>query len=103
MDFKFPGRAGSTPKSQYALTGVLGSGNLEVMIESRPLGGKCHVEVVTSIPGFQETWEMVLEAFFTRHSLTDVLVSINDAGATPAVVSLRLDQAALKLIDGEGE
>ncbi len=31
--------------------------------------------------------------FFARHPLADVRISINDIGATPAIVSLRLDQA----------
>jgi malonate decarboxylase delta subunit len=34
-----------------------------------------------------------LKDLFQRHALADVLISINDAGATPAVVGLRLDQA----------
>ena len=32
-----------------------------------------------------------------RHALAGVRVSINDMGATPAVVSLRLDQAVAEL------
>jgi malonate decarboxylase delta subunit len=35
----------------------------------------------------------VLDDFFARHPLANVRISINDVGATPAVVSLRLDQA----------
>jgi len=35
----------------------------------------------------------VLGDFFERHSLSHVRISINDAGATPAIVTLRLDQA----------
>ena len=31
--------------------------------------------------------------FFARHPLADVRISVNDNGATPAIVSLRLDQA----------
>jgi malonate decarboxylase delta subunit len=31
--------------------------------------------------------------FFARHQLADVRISINDNGATPAIVALRLDQA----------
>jgi len=36
----------------------------------------------------------VVRDFHQRWQLADVHVSINDMGATPAVVSLRLDQAA---------
>ncbi|TMG99639.1 MAG: malonate decarboxylase acyl carrier protein, partial [Betaproteobacteria bacterium] len=31
--------------------------------------------------------------FFERHRVGGIRISINDAGATPAIVSLRLDQA----------
>jgi hypothetical protein len=40
----------------------------------------------------------VISDFAQRHPLRDVRVSINDAGATPAVVSLRLDQAVETLL-----
>jgi len=35
--------------------------------------------------------------FHERHHLAGVAVSVNDMGATPAVVSLRLDQAVAGL------
>jgi malonate decarboxylase delta subunit len=35
----------------------------------------------------------VVADFHRRHGLAGVRVSVNDMGATPAVVSLRLDQA----------
>jgi malonate decarboxylase delta subunit len=38
-------------------------------------------------------WEAVVADFFARHRLADVRISINDNGATPAIVALRLDQA----------
>jgi malonate decarboxylase delta subunit len=76
------------------LVGVVGSGNLEVLIEQRPLDGGCEVEISTAAHGFGQIWEAVVRDFYQRWQLADVRVSINDMGATPAVVSLRLDQAA---------
>ena len=74
------------------LVGVLASGNLEVLVESaRGLG--CRVDVDTSARGFGPIWEAVLRDFHARHGLAGLTVSIHDMGATPAVVSLRLDQA----------
>jgi malonate decarboxylase delta subunit len=35
----------------------------------------------------------VMKDFFARHRAGDIRISVNDAGATPAIVSLRLDQA----------
>lgn len=75
------------------LVGVVSSGNLEVLIESVDLNGGCEVEVKTAAVGFGTIWQAVISDFHARWSLGDVRISINDVGATPAVVSLRLDQA----------
>jgi malonate decarboxylase delta subunit len=75
------------------LVGVVGSGNLEVLIEPTAQDGACTVEVSTAAMGFGAVWEAVIADFFVRHPLADVRISVNDNGATPAIVSLRLDQA----------
>lgn len=75
------------------LVGVVGSGNLEVLVEPADLNGACRVEVLTAAVGFGKIWQAVLDDVFQRHPVADVRISINDVGATPAVVSLRLDQA----------
>jgi malonate decarboxylase delta subunit len=101
LEFDFPGKAArAAPPRAWALAGVLSSGNLEVLIEHVPLEGACAVAVSTSAIGFGDVWRAVLADFFARHPLADVRVSINDAGATPAVVSLRLDQAAEEFAGG---
>jgi malonate decarboxylase delta subunit len=78
---------------QSALCGVVSSGNLEVMIEANSTPETCHFEVNTSADGFQDIWRAVLADFSERHKVGGLNISINDAGATPAVVSLRLTQA----------
>jgi malonate decarboxylase delta subunit len=90
--------AGSRPAGAFApvLVGVVGSGNLEVMVEPSA-GAGCRFEVSTSARGFGNIWQAVLSDFHERHPLAGVSVSINDMGATPAVVSLRLAQAAAEL------
>ncbi len=96
LQFEFKGRAAAdspAPANPPVLVGVVSSGNLEVMMEKAALGGNCRVVVNTSIQGYGTIWRAVLEDLFQRHALSDVLISINDVGATPAVVSLRLDQA----------
>ena len=95
LDFSYTGRqpAGRFPA---VLVGVVGSGNLEVMLEAAP-GDVCAVRVETSARGFGPIWQAVLDDFHERHPLAGVRVSINDMGATPAVVSLRLDQAVAEL------
>lgn len=79
------------------LVGVVGSGNLEVMVESLADSAQCRVDVITSAQGFAPIWQAVMQDFQERHGLVGIAISINDMGATPAVVSLRLDQAAAEL------
>ncbi len=98
LEFDYDG-TGAKPARAFALAGVVGSGNLEVLIEAADLGGRCAAVVDTSVRGYGETWRQVLADFFARHAMSDVRVSINDGGATPAVVSLRLDQAAAEIKD----
>jgi len=93
LQYEFAGqRVVATPPA-HALVGVVASGNLEVMIEPAALGGRMQVQITTAAGGFGAVWEAVLRDFNGRHPLADVRISINDVGATPAVVSLRLDQA----------
>jgi malonate decarboxylase delta subunit len=80
--------------TQPCLVGVVGSGNLEVLVERADLNGACEVEVRTAAVGFGAIWQAVIADFHVRWPLADARISINDVGATPAVVSLRLDQAA---------
>ncbi|RBA25407.1 malonate decarboxylase acyl carrier protein [Herminiimonas fonticola] len=75
------------------MVGVVSSGNLEVLIESAELNGGCEVEIKTAAVGFGAIWQAVISDFHQRWALENVRILINDAGATPAVVSLRLDQA----------
>lgn len=90
-----PAGAGPSPAPVAApvLVGVVGSGNLEIMIEPVDLAGGCAVEIITAAVGFGAIWQAVITDFFERWRPSNLRVSINDVGATPAVVSLRLDQA----------
>src|SRR5437764_8263004 len=92
LHFSFDG--GSAPVGADArVVGVVASGNLEVLIEPAPEEAGCSIDVNTAAIGFGTIWEAVLHDFFERHPMSHVRISINDAGATPAIVSLRLDQA----------
>jgi malonate decarboxylase delta subunit len=86
----------STPSMEVirsTICGVVSSGNLEILVEANPSRDVCTVVVNTSAHGFRDIWEAVLNDFAQRHSAGGLGFTINDAGATPAVVSLRLDQA----------
>jgi malonate decarboxylase delta subunit len=94
LRFDLECRAGGPPAAAPpVVVGVVGSGNLEVLVEPGAPPGRCEVEVATSVRGFGETWRAVVEDFVARQRPGGLRVSVNDAGATPAVVSLRLDQA----------
>jgi len=80
------------------IVGVVSSGNLEVLIESTPLGGACEVGIQTAAVGFGAIWQAVITDFQERWQLADTRIAINDMGATPAVVSLRLDQAVEEML-----
>jgi malonate decarboxylase delta subunit len=74
-----------------AHVGVVGSGDLEVLIEPS-LDGRAHVIVTTSVDGYAKTWKLVLDRFFSRYQGA-ASIEINDFGATPGSVTLRLEQA----------
>jgi malonate decarboxylase delta subunit len=92
LSYRFEGGKRPLPP-QPQVVGVVGSGNLEVLIESQPLGGACTIDIKTAAVGFGATWQAVMRDFHQRWQLADARIAINDMGATPAVVSLRLDQA----------
>lgn len=81
---------GTTPVSRRAHVGVVGSGDLEVLIE--PAESGVTVDLRTSVDGFGNIWQAVLKRFFSRNDIA-ATVQINDFGATPGTVALRLSQA----------
>ncbi len=83
------------PLTRRAHVGVVGSGDLEVLIEpSSSL--TTQVRVRTSVDGYARVWKSVLDRFFSRFE-SAAKVEINDFGATPGTVTLRLEQAAEEL------
>jgi malonate decarboxylase delta subunit len=93
LRFRFDGGRPAANDATARIVGVVASGNLEVLIEPTPGEAACAIEINTAANGFGPVWEAVMTDFFDRHRLGGIRVSINDAGATPAIVSLRLDQA----------
>lgn len=77
--------------------GVVGSGDMEVLMEKKDLGGKAEFRVVTPVTGFDHVWEKVLNRFVAESGVGDVRFEINDNNATPVVVSIRMRQALAEL------
>ena len=80
----------TTRADERAHVGVVGSGDLEILLEPTD-DGKASVRVRTTVDGFDVVWRKVLDAFFSHHPVAGRF-ELNDFGATPGVVSLRLLQ-----------
>ncbi len=89
INLEFP--AGQ-PASSRALAGVVGSGDLEVLLEPNT-AGTTTVSITSSVDGMHRIWEALLERIFGSARLPAARIEINDFGATPGVVRLRIEQA----------
>ena len=89
IEFRYPNAKRRI--ANRAHVGVVGSGEMEVLMEPSPEQG-AHVSISTSVNGFRDTWKAVFDRFFSRFDGA-VQIEINDAGATPGSVMLRLEQA----------
>ncbi len=88
LSFAYPA---TQPARQRAHVGVVGSGDLEILLS--PLAGQqAEVVIRTSVDGYGQIWKSVLDRFFSRYSGA-ARIEINDFGATPGVVALRLAEA----------
>ena len=77
--------------AKRAHVGVVGSGDMEVLMQPAETGS-ANVSILTSVNGFGSGWKAVMDRFFSRYDGA-VRIDINDAGATPGSVMLRLEQA----------
>jgi len=91
--------AGGTRK--LALVGVVASGNLEVLLERAAPADRCIIEVSTAARGFKPLWDAVVADFVTRRAAGGLHISINDGGARPDTVSLRLAQGVRLIEENE--
>ena len=66
IEFDYPAKR---KISRRAHVGVVGSGELEVLLEPGE-GERSHVFIRTSVNGFRETWKAVLDRFFA--SMTEL-------------------------------
>ena len=93
--FKFEFKA-DHPKDfplEFLHHGVVGSGDIEILIEREALQGSVRIKVLTPISGYEEVWRRVLSRFVKDTHIGNASIEINDCNATPVVGSLRLRQA----------
>lgn len=84
--------AAGQPAACRALTGVVSSGDLEVLLEPGAKG-RTTVLVHTSVNGFGAVWQALLGRVFNAEALPAARIEIHDSGATPGVVRMRIEQA----------
>lgn len=89
LEFRYPA---SGRVARRAHVGVVGSGDLEVLLEPSREEGSARVRVRTSVDGYGAVWKNVLDRLFTRYRGA-AAIDVNDFGATPGMVLLRLEQA----------
>ena len=91
----FPSAALAWPVGRrWALAGVVGSGNLEVLIEPDPASpGVMTCSVETSFDGYEDSWAAALADFAHHYAVGGTKISIHDQGAPPVVITMRLRQA----------
>jgi malonate decarboxylase delta subunit len=79
---------------RQAIIGVVASGNLEVLAERTLAPDTCVVDISTAAHGFGDLWQAVFSDFVPGRAAGGLRFSINDGGARPDTVALRLAQAA---------
>jgi malonate decarboxylase delta subunit len=94
LKFRHTAKRRLAGKQISAIIGVVASGNLEVLLERVLPGAECEVNIATPIIGYDETWKAVIDEFVERFAPGGLRVSINDGGARPDTVFLRLMQGS---------
>ncbi|ASL48689.1 Malonate decarboxylase acyl carrier protein [Burkholderia sp. AD24] len=102
LTFDYPAQRAVTTRAHV---GVVGSGDLEVLLAPADSSAataalSAHVVVRTSVDGYSHIWKSVLDRFFTRYDGA-AQIEINDFGATPGVVALRLAEAVEAAEEGD--
>ncbi|MCJ9736552.1 malonate decarboxylase acyl carrier protein, partial [Bradyrhizobium sp. PRIMUS42] len=61
----------------------------------------CTINIATAAHGFGAVWDAVVRDFAARRSAGGLRISINDGGARPDTVALRLAQGVRKIEEPE--
>lgn len=102
LEFEFKAKEPKPIGKEWSHLGVTGSGDLEVLMETRDFGGAVKAKVVTPVHGFDDVWEKMIKKFVVESNVGDLYIEINDDNATPIVVYMRLRQALAEANDEDG-
>jgi len=86
----------------WSHTGVVGSGDMEILLRRADLNGAVSAKVVTPMRGFDEIWQKVLARFINESGLANTIIEINDNNSTPFIVGMRLKQALAEAVEKGG-
>lgn len=75
-----------------ALSGVVGSGDMEALFEPKHSPEVLTVVIKTSVDGSRLRWQHLFERLASLRNLPVGRLEINDFGATPGVARLRIEQ-----------
>jgi malonate decarboxylase delta subunit len=99
LNYRYTTTHRASGKRTMAIVGVVASGNLEVLVERVLPDDECSVDISTAAEGFGDVWQAVVADFVERRSPGGLRLSINDGGARPDTVALRLAQAVRSIED----
>jgi malonate decarboxylase delta subunit len=102
LSYRHKAKDRATGSKLLAIIGVVASGNLGVMVERVLPDTQCQVYINTAAEAFGAVWEAVVADFVERRSPGGLKLSINDGGARPDTVALRLAQA-VRLIEEDDQ
>ena len=100
LNYRHAARSRAMGSKHQAVVGVVASGDLEVLVERILPDGECEVDIRTPIMGFGDVWSAVVADFVQLRSPGGLKLSVNDGGARPDMVSLRLAQA-VRAVSGD--
>ena len=101
LSFRLSSPNSASGTRTQAIVGVVASGNLEVLLERTSPADVCTIEIATAAHGFGLVWDAVVRDFAARRSAGGLRISINDGGARPDTVALRLAQGVRKIEEPE--
>jgi len=97
LTYAFAASARAQAVQKQILVGVVGSGDLEVLVEPQSDQAQIRIQICTSVDGMASIWEALMARLFAQGTLPAMRIDINDFGATPGVVRLRVEQALEEL------
>lgn len=100
LSYRYDAAQRASGSKPLAIVGVVASGNLEVLVERVLPATECQLEIKTAAEGFGAVWAAVTSDFAARRAAGGLKLSINDGGARPDTVALRLAQA-VRAIEGD--